>query len=410
MPVNIVIYNGKPLIDLSGDTVTPDKLLSGITAHDKTGAVITGTAELGSGGGSAIVKKDNAVNFYDYDGTLLHSYTVEEAQALTALPDGPTHTGLTFQGWNWDLASVNALTRGMNIGAMYITDDGKTRFHFRMEDIARPDVTINFTATVDGGVTIDWGDGTTESSVGTSNKAYSHTYTAQGDYTITLEVLSGTVSLVGSGGSSGNVVFGGSVNGAKNMLQSVEIGDGVTSIGSNAFRSCYSLASITLPDGVTSIGSYAFYNCYSLASITLPDGVTSIGSYAFQNCHSLASITIPDGVTSIGGSAFSGCYSLASITIPDGVTSIGSSAFSYCSSLASITLPDGVTSIGNRAFSDCTYVKEYHLLPTTPPTLSNTNAFTKIASDCIICVPADSLDAYQSATNWATYASYMQGE
>ena len=342
MPVNIVIYNGEPLIDLSGDTVTPDKLLSGITAHDKTGAVITGTAELGSGGGgSAIVKKDNAVNFYDYDGTLLHSYTVEEAQALTALPDGPTHTGLTFQGWNWDLASVNALTRGMSVGAMYITDDGKTRFHFRMEDIARPDVTINFTATVDGGVTIDWGDGTTEPSVGTSNKAYSHTYSAQGDYTITLEVLSGTVSLVGSGSGSGNVVFGGRVNGAKNMLQSVEIGDGVTSIGSSAFRSCYSLASITLPDGVTSIGDYAFSYCYSLASITLPDGVTSIGNYAFQGC---------------------------------------------------------------------TYVKEYHLLPTTPPTLSNTNAFTNIASDCIIYVPADSLAAYQSATNWSTYASYMQGE
>ena len=387
MPVNIVIYNGEPLIDLSGDTVTPDKLLSGITAHDKTGAQITGTAELGSGGGSAIVKKDNAVNFYDYDGTLLHSYTVEEAQALTALPDGPTHTGLTFQGWNWDLASVNALTRGMSIGAMYITDDGKTRFHFRMEDIARPNVTINFTATVDGGVTIDWGDGTTESSVGTSNKAYSHTYTAQGDYTITLEVVSGTVSLVGGGSDSGNVVFGGSVNGAKNMLQSVEIGDGVTSIGDYAFSYCYSLASITLPDGVTSIGTNAFYSCYSLASITIPDGMTSIGSYAFYNC-----------------------LSLASITIPDGVTSIGSYTFQNCSSLASITIPDGVTGISNNAFYNCTYVKEYHLLPTTPPTLSNKNAFNNIASDCIIYVPADSLAAYQSATNWSTYASYMQGE
>ena len=364
MPVNIVIYNGKPLIDLSGDTVTPDKLLSGITAHDKTGAQITGTAELGSGGGSTVVKKADAVNFYDYDGTLLHSYTVEEAQALTALPDGPTHTGLTFQGWNWDLASVNALTRGMNIGAMYITDDGKTRFHFRMEDIARPDVTINFTATVDGGVTIDWGDGTTEPSVGTSNKAYSHTYTAQGDYTITLEVVSGTVSLVGSGSWYGNVVFGGSVDGAKNMLQSVEIGDGVTSVGSEAFYYCSSLASITIPDGVTSIGSEAFAYCYSLASITIPDGVTSIGDRAFSDC----------------------------------------------SSLASITIPDGVTSIGSNAFSDCTYVKEYHLLPTTPPTLINTNAFTSIASDCIIYVPADSLAAYQSATNWSTYASYMQGE
>ena len=41
--VNKVIYGGDVLIDLTGDTVTVDKLLSGITAHDKSGAKITGT-------------------------------------------------------------------------------------------------------------------------------------------------------------------------------------------------------------------------------------------------------------------------------------------------------------------------------------------------------------------------------
>lgn len=44
MPVNKVIYGGSILIDLSEDTVSPDKLLSGFTAHDKTGTQITGTA------------------------------------------------------------------------------------------------------------------------------------------------------------------------------------------------------------------------------------------------------------------------------------------------------------------------------------------------------------------------------
>ena len=38
-----VIYNGKVLIDLTGDSVTADKLASGITAHDKSGKAITGT-------------------------------------------------------------------------------------------------------------------------------------------------------------------------------------------------------------------------------------------------------------------------------------------------------------------------------------------------------------------------------
>lgn len=42
MPNNKIIYNGNTLIDLTGDTVTKDKLLSGATAHDKSGAVIEG--------------------------------------------------------------------------------------------------------------------------------------------------------------------------------------------------------------------------------------------------------------------------------------------------------------------------------------------------------------------------------
>lgn len=41
--INKVIYGGKTLIDLTADTVTADKLLKNYTAHDKSGAVITGT-------------------------------------------------------------------------------------------------------------------------------------------------------------------------------------------------------------------------------------------------------------------------------------------------------------------------------------------------------------------------------
>ena len=43
MAINKVIYGGNTLIDLTGDTVTADKLVRGITAHDKSGAEIEGT-------------------------------------------------------------------------------------------------------------------------------------------------------------------------------------------------------------------------------------------------------------------------------------------------------------------------------------------------------------------------------
>ena len=43
MAYNKVIYDGSTLIDLTGDTVTADTLKEGVTAHDKSGVVITGT-------------------------------------------------------------------------------------------------------------------------------------------------------------------------------------------------------------------------------------------------------------------------------------------------------------------------------------------------------------------------------
>jgi len=43
MAKNKIIYGGEVLIDLTQDTVTAADLAEGVTAHDKSGAVITGT-------------------------------------------------------------------------------------------------------------------------------------------------------------------------------------------------------------------------------------------------------------------------------------------------------------------------------------------------------------------------------
>lgn len=173
-------------------------------------------------------------------------------------------------------------------------------------------------------------------------------------------------------------------------LSSITIPDSVTSIGDSAFRVCISLTSITIPDNVMYIGANAFYNCRNLESVTIGNGVINIGKYAFINCIHLTGIyvsennnnycdingvlfnknksellaypmgkidneySIPNGVTSIGSYIFSGCTSLTSITIPDSVTTIGDCAFQSCSGLSSVTIGNGVTSIGDIAFAYCT--------------------------------------------------------
>lgn len=50
MNTNKVDFGGKTLIDLTNDTVTPETLAEGVTAHDASGEIIEGEAELGFSG------------------------------------------------------------------------------------------------------------------------------------------------------------------------------------------------------------------------------------------------------------------------------------------------------------------------------------------------------------------------
>ena len=347
----------------------------------------------GGGGGGGVSPKQ--VNFIDYDGTVLYAYTAQEANALSALPANPSHSGLTAQGWNWTLAQIKAQLTAVPdapvwVGQMYVTQSGDTEIDVRFADAAR--LSPILTIAVNGTVTVDWGDNTTADTVTgsslTTRQAVPHTYAAPGDYTMKIHVVSGSFTFYGS---NSYVILRKNTTGNENGV----------------YANC--VHAVRLGIGITSIGGGAFYNCYSLASLTIPSSVTSIGENAFNNCYSLASLTIPSGVTSIGNNAFNNCYSLASLTIPSSVTSIGGGAFYYCYSLASLTIPSGVTSIGNSAFYSCYGVAEYHIKPTSVPT-GGTTMFSSIVSDCVIYVPTALLNSYKTATNWSTYASYMQGE
>ena len=344
-------------------------------------------------GGSSTPGTPGDITFYDYDGTIVTSWTLEELATKTALPDYPSHEGLTCQGWNWSLADLKTTNRKMNVGAMYITDDGKTRIYIRLEE-GRTSPMLGVCP--NGTVTVDWGDETTPDTLtGTSTTAVkwtpNHAYAAPGEYVIKLTV-DGTMGFYGDLGSGGAILrYSSSSDNRnavyKNSVQKIEIGNGVTSIKQNAFNACYSIISITIPNSITSIEESTFNTCSSLSSITIPNSVTSIGASAFNGCYSLSPITIPNSVTSILQQAFSRCFSLSSITIPDSVTSIASSVFYTCSSVAFYD------------FSNHTSV----------PTLSNTNAFKNIAVDCQIRVQASLVDAWKAATNWSTYADHIVG-
>ena len=189
------------------------------------------------------------------------------------------------------------------------------------------------------------------------------------------------------------------------VLQSVNISEGVKNIGARAFSDCSGLTTVIIPNSVTVIADDGFKNSgsYSLKGATtfyvksgsfaetwakkaqvnyitdftldnnggvlngaqttlltyignkekyeVPSSVNIVDDMAFAFHSELKSVIIPQSVTNIGTYAFAMCQSLTDVVLPEGITSIGEGAFYNCYSLKHVTIPSSVTSIGNGAFT-----------------------------------------------------------
>lgn len=197
-----------------------------------------------------------------------------------------------------------------------------------------------------------------------------------------------------------------------NQLLAQKLSGGGGGDSSAAFKALVdgSITDITadMLTGAAGIRNYAFYACTSLASVTISSGVTSIGQYVFSSCSSLTSIEIPNTVTSIGIGAFNNCTKLANVTLPNNISIINNNLFTNCRLLINLTLPDSVTSIGSNAFQNYSGNWEsLTVLSAVPPT-ANAQMFNCPVDKLTIYVPANSVDAYKSASTWSIYADKIQ--
>lgn len=445
-------YKGNEIAAL---TATGTKTLNTAGKYCEGNIVVENTESGGGGGGTAVSPKD--INFYDYDGTCVAAWSLSELAGKTALPDYPTHEGLTCQGWNWTLADLKAENAKMNVGAMYITTDGKTKLRIVLPEQRK---TLRLGLCVNGTAVIDWGDGSETASLQGTNLntvlyTAAHSYSASGAYTISIAVTGSaripanqyvfTGAASESGGTAAvlrsiltGVHFGSNMTCTQNSflnfanLEHITVPSTPVGIQSNsAIQNCAKLRQITYAPGITEI-FYSNAQGASIAIVCLNNGVENLAESCFSNASNM-SVTFPKSVVRTwahviranntikeiaipgqnGATGMNACYSckvLERITVGSGVTKILSNFASECPSLLTVVCLGNLVSIANSSFMNANAAVSFDFTACTAvPTLENANAFSGIPADCEIRVPAALLDEWKAATNWATYASHIVG-
>lgn len=234
------------------------------------------------------IDKNAPLIFIDWDGTIIQSYSREDALALEVLPNvenmtaysSVDHEFLSFQTWNYSLAEIKTWLQAHSVGqlavrAFYVTVDDKNHNYFRNPRMLKAE--------------------------------------NQKKFYIQKRKIS---DIAGS-------EFRGS------LLEKVSIPNGVTSIGGEGFAFSRKLKHVNIPNSVTSIQGSTFRECEALQDANIPEGITIIPASMFYECYSITKMNIPDGVTIIGAGAFQS-IGATSISIPSSVATISNQAFRYC--------------------------------------------------------------------------------
>lgn len=168
-------------------------------------------------------------------------------------------------------------------------------------------------------------------------------------------------------------------------IETLELLDGVESIGSNAFEGT-KIASLTFPSSLTEIKNYAFQDT-KITSLTVPSTLTQIKDYAFYNCTLLQNVEFSEGYQSFN------IYNI----------------FGNCTALEEVIFPSSLNFVYGFAFGGCNALTRIIIKATTPPrTRGDTLQFLYGADNAIIYVPSGAVDAYKTNSLWSTYADRIQ--
>ena len=369
----------------------------------------------GGGGNNPAAISENDVNFYDYDGTLLYAYGKDEFLKLKELPPLPTQPGLICQSWNYDFdEALDFVNRCgiLDIGALYITDDGATRLYI---EITEDNTTIPLSVSVNGTAYIDWGDGT-DIEVFVNKK--SHVYNVgkycisihpDGDSNLCLNEV--TTTNTGSYNSIFGYIYNESTKKACKTLKGVNVGKNIHFIYTGTFNTCV-LNYITIPNNVKHCMNGTNNECYMCCKTIIfpktfkPSSFYDNSNVVSGNRRNVINVNKYDAITSIDYSPkriFIDCDTLYISTFNHGdiITTAHNLNVSSSSVMKKLTICNNCDTIENlpyrRQIECCDFSKNIQV-----PILKSTSGLN-ISGNTYVIVPFHLYDEWKNSTNWANY-------
>ena len=239
-------YFGKVLMDLTQDTVTPETLAEGATAHNAKGEIITGTLNTNVDLTGTVWRLNDTIDV-----------SIEKEWTLT------------FNSIDNDFVEI----RIFNDAIYYYYDNG--------EFVEVGPQAYNST----DGWNTNFGD------VQTIN------ILSQVPLDFCNWLIKNAKQVVEN---SSNEELIGLIDGT---LTDLQIPNGTTTIRRYAFAYA-SIKSVVIPQTVTTVGAMSFYYCQSLETLDVPSGITDIPGNFASNCTALTKVILRGDLTSVGTQAF----------------------------------------------------------------------------------------------------------
>ncbi|MBN2814989.1 MAG: leucine-rich repeat protein [Bacteroidales bacterium] len=363
---------------------------------------------------------DHLVRFIDFDGTILKEQWVNTGESASP-PETPIHDFLIFQEWNHSYDDIQNTT---DIGAIYVTSNGHTYLFIKLTSGTGLTPSLFLKKSNTSILTI-YDDITNEILATNSisgNVTITLSFASYGEYRIRIE--SEGLFGIGHGTSSSGLLSSGAYSIALqkifigtmvrdlnsysfytcNALQIISLSNSINNCYSHIFNRCFSLRAVNFPSSVSSFSASIFYLCYSILCVTMPATIINLPTAFFDSCYSIAQLNLPASITFLNDYSIRRIFTILNFSFPKFTTQILSECLKDCYGLRKVILPSTILNIGARTFEYCNSLSTIIIYATNPPTLG-TNALNHYGLNMKIYVPDDSVSAYQSATNWVSWAN-----